>query len=109
MEKANPITSLAILSGQQFSANNWDGGHTLIIFKVTFKVGEIWIVPNDLAIEDDPLAQIAINGTVTLSTTIKVLNLGFSPVKEVKAIRLDVMKTNSENNDLVINEIIPNF
>ena len=80
-----------------------------MIFKVTFKVGEKWIVPNGLAIEDDHLAQIAINGTVILSTTIKVLNLGFSLVKEVKAIRLDVMKTNSENNDLVINEIIPNF
>ena len=80
-----------------------------MIFKVTFKVGEKWIVPNDLAIEDDPFAQITINGNVTLSTTIKVLNLGFSLVKEVKAIRLDVMKTNSENNDLVINEIIPNF
>ena len=80
-----------------------------MIFKVTFKVGEKWIVPNDLAIEDDHMAQIGINGNVTLSTTIKVLNLGFSLVKEVKAIRLDVMKTNSENNDLVINEIIPNF
>ena len=80
-----------------------------MIFKVTFKVDEKWIVPNNLAIEDDPLAQIAVNGTVTLSTTIKVLNLGFSPVKEVQAIRLDVMETNSENNDLVINEIIPNF
>ena len=41
--------------------------------------------------------------------TTKVLNLGFSSVKDVQAIRLDVMETNSENNDLVINEIIPNF
>ena len=37
------------------------------------------------------------------------MNLGFSSVKDVQAIRLDVMETNSENNDLVINEIIPNF
>ena len=103
LENATPITSLAILSGQQFSAD------TLMIFKVTFKVGEEWIVPNDLAIEDDPTAQIANDGTITLDSPNKVLNLVFFPVRNVQAIRLDVTKTNSDNNDLVISEIIPNY
>ena len=51
LEKATPITSLTILNGQQFNQEGW--GHSLMKFKVTFKVGETWIVPNDLAIEED--------------------------------------------------------
>ena len=108
LEKATPITSLAILSGQKFNNDNGNG-HTLMIFKVTFKVGEKWVVPNDLAIEEVPTAQIAIDGTITLNSPNEVLNLVFFPVRNVQAIRLDVTKTNSNNNDLVISEIIPNF
>ena len=108
LEKATPITSLAILSGQKFNNDNGNG-HTLMIFKVTFKVGEKWVIPNDLAIEEVPTAQIAIDGTITLNSPNEVLNLVFFPVRNVQAIRLDVTKTNSNNNDLVISEIIPNF
>ena len=103
LEKATPITSLAILSGQ---------GHNdqqLMVFKVTFKVGEKWVVPNDLAIEEDPTAQIAIDGTITLNSIFKVVNLVFSPVRNVQAIKLNVTKANAYNNDLVLSEIIPNF
>ena len=109
LENATPITSLAILSGQHSDHPEWIWGHTLMIFKVTFKVDEKWIVPKDLAIEDDPTAQIANDGTITLNSPNKVLNLVFFPVRNVQAIRLDVTKTNSNNNDLVISEIIPNF
>ena len=81
------------------------------IFKVSFKVGEEWIVPNDLSIEDPAIGNsimvhFAIDGTITLSDPLKVLPLVFFPVKDVEAIRLDVMETNG---DLIINEIIPNF
>ena len=108
LEKATPITSLAILSGQGF-VDATGHGNTLMIFKVTFKVGEKWVVPNDLAIEEDPTAQIAIDGTITLNSPNEILNLVFFPVRNVQAIRLDVTKTNSYNNDLVISEIIPNY
>ena len=81
-------------------------------FKVTFKVGETWIVPNDLVVEEDSslgysiMVNIAIDGIISLSDPLKVLHLVFFPVKDVQAIRLDVMATNG---DLIINEIILNF
>ena len=52
------------------------------------------------------MVNIAIDGTISLSDPLKVLHLGFFPVKDVQAIRLDVIKTNG---DLLINEIISNF
>ena len=76
LEKATPITSLAILSGQGFDNDNGNG-HTLMIFKVTFKVGEKWVVPTDLAIEEVPTAQISSDGTITLNSPNEVLNLVF--------------------------------
>ena len=60
-------------------------------------------------IKTDPIAQIGGDGTVTLASGIRVLQLEFNTVFNVQSIRLDVTKTDASDNNVVVNEIIPKF
>ena len=57
--------------------------------------------------QKDPIAQIGEDGTVTLVSGIRELQLEFNTVSNVQAIRLDVTKTDASNNHVMVNEIIP--
>ena len=92
------------MSGQQRN------DHRLITFRITLKVDGQWINLTGLKVNEDPVAQIAHDGTVTLASGIHVLQLEFNTVSNVQSIRLDVTKTDTvSNNNLVLNEIIPEF
>ena len=68
-----------------------------------------WINLTGLKVQEDPSAQIGGDGTVTLASGIDVLHLEFNTVSNVQSIRLDVTKTDSLDNNVVLNEIIPKF
>ena len=57
--------------------------------------------------QEDPIAQIGEDGTVTLVSGIHELQLEFNTVSNVQSIRLDVSKTDASNNNVMVNEIIP--
>ena len=74
------------------------------------KVNEEWVVPSALKVEEASEALIGNDGTITLNSGIHVVNLGFNPIANVMAIRLEVTKTdNASKNNLRLTEIIPNF
>ena len=81
----------------------------LLSFKVTIKANNQWIIPLGLSIREDANAQIGSDGTITLAHGIHVLHLDFNLIANVQSIRLDITKTDSQNNKLVMNEIIPNL
>ena len=92
------------MSGQQRNT------HRLITFRITLNVDGQWINLTSLKVNEDPQAQIALDGTVTLASGIHILQLEFNTVSNVQSIRLDVTKTDAvSNNNLVLNEIIPEF
>ena len=95
------INTLVMMSGQE--RNN----HRLIEFKVTLEVDGQWINLTGLKVQEDPIAQIGGDGTVTLASGIHDLQLEFNAVSNVQSIRLDVTKTDSPTNNVVLNEIIP--
>ena len=98
------MNTLVIMNGQQRM------NHRLIVFRVTLKVDEQWINLTGLKVQEDPSAEIGGDGTVTLASGIEVLQLEFNTVSNVQSIRLDVTKTdNLNNNNVVVNEIIPKF
>ena len=97
------INTLVLLSGQQ------RGDHRLIIFRVTLKVDEEWIDLAGLKVKEDLDAHVGYDGTITLESGIHVLQLEFNTVSNVQSIRLDVTKTDASNNNVVFNEIIPNY
>ena len=81
----------------------------LLSFKVTIKANNQWIIPLGLSIREDVNAQIGSDGTITLAHGIHVLHLDFNLIANAQSIRLDITKTDSKNNKLVFNEIIPNL
>ena len=94
---------LVIMNGQT-------GNHLrLITFRVNLIVDGQWINLTGLKVQEDPSAQIAGDGTVTLASGIDVLHLEFNTVSNVQSIRLDVTKANNQDNNVVLNEIIPKF
>ena len=97
------MNTLVIMSGQERN------DHRLIVFKVTLEVDGAWINLTGLKVQEDPSAQIGGDGTVTLASGIDVLHLEFNTVSNVQSIRLDVTKTDSPANNVVLNEIIPKF
>jgi hypothetical protein len=97
------MNTLVMMSGQ----NRND--HRLIVFRVTLKVDGQWINLTGLEVQEDPIAQIGGDGTVTLASGIHVLQLEFNTVYNVQSIRLDVTKTDAWNNNVVVNEIIAKF
>ena len=102
------INSIVLMSGQKRHGPGllW----SLFNFKVTLKVDGQWINLTDLKVKEDPNAQIGDEGTIKLTRGgIQVLQLDFNTVSNVQSIRLDVMKTDVPNNNLVVNEIIPKF
>ena len=98
------MNTLVIMSGQERN------DHRLIEFKVTLEVDGQWINLDGLKVQEDPIAQIGGDGTVTLASGIHDLHLNFTAVSNVQSIRLDVTKTDDVTyNNLVLNEIIPKF
>ena len=97
------MNTLVIMSGQERN------DHRLIEFKVTLEVDGQWINLTGLKVQEDPIAQIGGDGTVTLASGIHDLQLEFNAVSNVQSIRLDVTKTDNPNNNVVVNEIIPKF
>ena len=59
--------------------------------------------------QKEPIAQIEEDGTITLASGIRKLQVEFNTVSNVQSIRLDVTKTDASNNHVVVNEIIPKF
>ena len=98
------MNTLVMMNGQK-----GDGRCRLIVFRVTLKVNEQWINLTGLKVREDPSAQIGGDGTVTLASGIDILHLEFNTVSNVQSIRLDVTKTDSPANNVVLNEIIPKF
>ena len=92
---------LVIMNGQTGNP------HRLIIFRVNLIVDGQWINLTGLKVQEDPNAQIGEDGTVTLASGIHDLQLEFNSVYNVTSIRLDVTKTDASNNNVVVNEIIP--
>ena len=68
-----------------------------------------WINPNGLSVREVSNADIGVDGTISLKSGLHVLNLDFKTIENVKSIKLDVMKTDASNNNVVLNEIIPKF
>ena len=97
------MNTLVLMNGQKWPYCR------LIIFRVTLKVDGEWINLNGLKVQEDPSAEIGGDGTVTLASGIDVLHLDFNTVSNVQSIRLDVTKTDSPTNNVVLNEIIPKF
>ena len=97
------MNTLLVMSGQQRN------DHRLISFRFSLKVEGQWINLHGLKVKEDPVAQIGYDGTVTLASGIHVLQLEFNTVSNVQSIRLDVIKTDASNNNVVLNEIIPKF
>ena len=95
------MNTLVIFNGQVH------GTFRLIIFRVTLIVDGQWINLTGLKVQEDPIAQIGGDGTVTLASGIHDLQLEFNAVSNVQSIRLDVTKTDASNNNVVVNEIIP--
>ena len=97
------MNTLVVMSGQQRN------DHRLISFRFSLKVEGQWINLHGLKVKEDPVAPIGHDGTVTLASGIHVLQLEFNTVSNVQSIRLDVIKTDASNNNVVLNEIIPKF
>ena len=97
------MNTLVMMNGQKWN------GQRLIIFRVTLIVDGQWINLTGLKVQEDPFAQIGGDGTVTLASGIDDLQLEFTAVFNVQSIRLDVIKTDASNNNVVVNEIIPKF
>ena len=97
------MNTFVLMSGYQ------RGDHRLIIFRVTLKVDEQWIDLTGLKVKEDPNAHVGYDGTITLESGIHVLQLEFNKVSNVQSIRLDVTKTDSPDNNVVLKEIIPKF
>ena len=97
------MNTLVLMNGQKWPYCR------LIIFRVTLKVDGEWINLTGLKVQEDPIAQIGGDGTVTLASGIHVLQLEFNTVYNVQSIRLDVTKTDAWNNNVVVNEIIAKF
>ena len=57
--------------------------------------------------QKEPIAQIEEDGTITLASGIRKLQVEFNTVSNVQSIRLDVTKTDASNNNVVVNEITP--
>jgi predicted transcriptional regulator len=72
------------------------------------KVNGQWINLSALQVKEDPQAQIANDGTVTLNSAISNLTLEFTTLTNVQSIRLDVNKTEDSKTQW-IREIIPGF
>ena len=106
MEAANRSQSEENLSKSRGQKRS---NHRLIVFRVTLKVDEQWINLTALKVKEDPTAHIGEDGTVTLASGIRELQLEFNTVSNVQSIRLDVTKTDASNNNVVLNEIIPKF
>jgi hypothetical protein len=71
------------------------------VIHVTNKV----ILPEET--QKELIAQIGEDGTVTLASGIRELQMEFNIVSNVQSIRLDVTKTDASNNHVVVNEITP--
>ena len=99
------INSLVLMSGKSATENTY--GY-LISFKVILKVDGQWIQPSDLQVKEDPQAQIANDGTVTLNSAISNLTLEFTTLTNVQSIILNVTNTDDGHN-LWLREIIPGF
>ena len=97
------MNTLVIFNGQVH------GTFRLIVFRVSLKVSGLWINLTGVKVLEDPSAQIGEDGTVTLASGIRELQLEFNTVSNVQSIRLDVTKTDAHNNNVVVNEIIPKF
>ena len=101
LTEESAMNTLAIISGQERN------DHRLIVFKVTLEVDGEWINLTGLKVQEDPIAQIGGDGTVTLASGIHDLQLDFNVVDKVTSIRLDVTKTDASDNNVVVNEILP--
>ena len=101
LTKKRTMNTLVMMSGKLRN------DHRLIVFRVTLKVDGQWINLTGLKVQEDPIAQIGGDGTVTLASGIHDLQLEFNAVSNVQSIRLDVTKTDNPNNNVVVNEIIP--
>ena len=97
------MNTLVMMNGQKWN------GLRLIIFRVNLIVDGQWINLTGLKVQEDPSAQIGGDGTVTLASGIDILHLEFNTVSNVQSIRLDVTKTDSPDNNVVLKEIIPKF
>ena len=98
------MNTLVMMNGQKCN-----GRLRLIIFRVTLIVDGQWINLTSLKVQEDPSAQIGGDGTVTLASGIRVLQLEFNTVFNVQSIKLDVTETDAPNNNVMVNEIIPKF
>ena len=103
LSEETTITSLRLISG--IDRND----HRLITFKISMKVNNNWVIPVDLRVIEDTEVIIGSDGTITLSTGIHVASLSFNPISNVKSVRIDVIKTDASNKNLVLTEILPNF
>ena len=97
------MNNIVLVSGQRRPDSR------LLSFKVTIKANNQWLIPLGLSIREDANALIGSDGTITLAHGIHVLHLDFNLIANAQSIRLDITKTDSKNNKLVFNEIIPNL
>ena len=103
LAEVTAMNDIVLASGQK------RGDHRLISFKVTVKANNQWVTPTGLSIREDANAQIESDGTITLASGIHVLHLDFNLIPNAQAIRLVVTKTDAWNNNLHLNEIVPEF
>ena len=70
-----------------------------------------------MSIRDDPDAQIGTDGIIALSSAKEIFHMDFNLISNVEAIRLDVIKTDSEKYSdgillyrrVELDEIVPKF
>ena len=109
------INSIVLLRGSQRGVVN---------FRITLKVKEEWVNLKGLTVkccerrkeeqncklmECDGIQIFIDDGTITLKRPIFKIQLEFNTVSNVQSIRLDVTKANPENNNEVLEQLIPNF